>query len=465
MLLAVPVDGEAEPATVLPWLSSELPHGWIVDWRPDGKHLAVIGFPKSGRLGLWIVPLDSKGSLGAPLVDFVSAFKGGFNRLTSPILSAAADILYVGTAAKGQAHVWRIHLNPAGHEQAGEAESLAQAPADFAVFAVAPDGNHLAVAWASSTTRVWLYPFNAATGAIDVEKGQPIGQANAVSASPDLTPAGDRLVYTMRLRDTDRQELHVREADGADRVIAADDNERYGPRWSPDGTILAYRWRSSGARQFIVRLMNVQKGTEQDLTSAFPTSVYTPFWWSGDGQSVLASLEYDAPEGKKAYAIAQMPIHSGDRKAKVIAANNSFQLWQSSVSRDGKWMTLVAQPLDNKFSSLMVMPAAGGQWNALTDQLGWDDKPRWSTDGRTIYFLSRRSGEFELWSLPFNPQAGTAAGPPHQITHISGPQRHVLRDGGLLELAIGSSRLAMPIEELETQFAMIPIPPAAPRKK
>ncbi len=167
----------------------------------------------------------------------------------------------------------------------------------------------------------------------------------------------------------------------------------------------------------------------------------------------------------KAYAIAQLPLQSRDHKAKVIAANNKFQLWQSSVSRDGRWIAFVAQPLDNKWSSLMVMPAGGGQWKSITDQLGWDDKPRWSPDGRTLYFLSRRSGEFEIWTLPFNPQAGAAAGTPRQLTHLSDAQHHILRATGSLEFAVSSTQLAVPIEDLASRIAVVPIPPGHPAKE
>jgi Tol biopolymer transport system component len=465
VLLAVPVDGVAEATPLLPWLATELPYGWLVNWRPDGAHVSVVGFPKTGRLALWIVPLDSKGPLGSPLVDFASAFKDGFGSLTSPTLSAAGDILTVGTTGKGQAHVWRIHLDPRGHSQAGQRESLAEAPADWLTFAVAPRESRIAVAWTSSTTRVWLYPFNVESGAVDVDKGQPVSPANGFSSSPDFSRVGDRLVYSTWLPSAGRQELHVREADGTDRVVVADRDQRYGPRWSPDGTLLAYRWQSAGASEFVVRIMDVQKGTEKDLTSKFPTTRYTPFWWGADGESVLASLAFEAPDQKTAYAIAQMPIGSSDHKAPVIAANNQFQLWQSTVSYDRKWMAFVASPLDNKFCSLMAMPAAGGQWKAITDQLGWDDKPRWSPDGRTIYFLSRRSGEFELWSLPFNAQAGTAAGTPRQLTHLSDPKRHILREVGQLELAISASQLAVPIEELDSRLVVVPVAPAPPGKK
>ena len=38
------------------------------------------------------------------------------------------------------------------------------------------------------------------------------------------------------------------------------------------------------------------------------------------------------------------------------------------------------------------------EWIQVTWGTGWDDKPRWSPDGNTIYFLSDRSGYPGLWA-------------------------------------------------------------------
>ena len=47
-------------------------------------------------------------------------------------------------------------------------------------------------------------------------------------------------------------------------------------------------------------------------------------------------------------------------------------------------------------SKLYVVPVSGGPWTRITDNNHWDDKPRWSPDGRTVYFVSRRGGFFNV---------------------------------------------------------------------
>ena len=47
-----------------------------------------------------------------------------------------------------------------------------------------------------------------------------------------------------------------------------------------------------------------------------------------------------------------------------------------------------------------MIGADGGPPRRLTDDPAEDDNPRWSRDGRWIYFHSNRSGEDQIWKIP-----------------------------------------------------------------
>ena len=58
-------------------------------------------------------------------------------------------------------------------------------------------------------------------------------------------------------------------------------------------------------------------------------------------------------------------------------------------------------------STIFVMPSAGGDrshWTQLTAPPKWADKPRWSPDGKMVYFLSgirsSTSGQCSSTALP-----------------------------------------------------------------
>src|SRR6266481_3480183 len=89
---------------------------------------------------------------------------------------------------------------------------------------------------------------------------------------------------------------------------------------------------------------------------------------------------------------------------------------EAQVSPDGKWVAYtVATPdmeANRNASNLWIVPTAGGETLQLT-QSGHDSSPVWSRDGKTIAFLSSRSGTSQVYLLSME------GGEAKQFTHLS----------------------------------------------
>ncbi|MFI5093924.1 MAG: S9 family peptidase [Candidatus Acidiferrum sp.] len=103
----------------------------------------------------------------------------------------------------------------------------------------------------------------------------------------------------------------------------------------------------------------------------------------------------------------------------AITFNDLIQMHrvgEAQVSPDGKWVAYtVATPdleANRNASNIWIVPTAGGASVQLT-QSGHDSSPVWSPDGKTIAFLSSRSGDSQVYLLSMD------GGEAQQFTHLS----------------------------------------------
>ena len=89
---------------------------------------------------------------------------------------------------------------------------------------------------------------------------------------------------------------------------------------------------------------------------------------------------------------------------------------EAQISPDGKWVAYtVATPdmaSNRNASNVWLAPILGGEAVQLT-QSGHDSSPVWSPDGKTIAFLSSRSGNSQVYLLSME------GGEAHEFTHLS----------------------------------------------
>ncbi len=87
-----------------------------------------------------------------------------------------------------------------------------------------------------------------------------------------------------------------------------------------------------------------------------------------------------------------------------------------AVSPDGQQVAYVLRTTDMAANrgnfDLWMVPAAGGEARQLTRGPAADTEPTWAPDGKSLYFLSSRSGKTQVWRLPLE------GGEPEQVTDL-----------------------------------------------
>jgi dipeptidyl aminopeptidase/acylaminoacyl peptidase len=198
-----------------------------------------------------------------------------------------------------------------------------------------------------------------------------------------ISPDGNRIVYVRVSHDimTDRarRNLWIINTDGTNnRPLRSEAKNFSSPRWSPDGTRLAYVSAAEGSPQLYVRWM------DSGQTALLTNLVETPeaIAWSPDGKSIAFTQLVPAKEP---------PLAAPPEKPEGAQWAPPVKVIDSVVYRaDGEGY------LEAGYQHLFIVSAEGGTPRQLTDGDFNDGGPlSFTPDSRRIAFSANRGADWE----------------------------------------------------------------------
>ena len=244
--------------------------------------------------------------------------------------------------------------------------------------------------------------------------------ASASSASASVTPEGV-LLFPTRATEKRRIVRYDRQGRAVGTVFEGDDIQ--GPRLSPDGNrMLLSKWNhQTGTR--VVHRVDLERGTATLLTppprfgfhplwlpdgetfaytSARRTSDYDLFTQLDDPQAEPVAIWEARSDDKEAIALAPDGEHivareykpdtfydiwlvpvSGKGERKPLLTTGVSESW-ADISPDGRWLAFGSNVSSR--DEVYVRPMTGGRSIQVSTAGGI--MPRWSRDGREVYFLA-----------------------------------------------------------------------------
>jgi dipeptidyl aminopeptidase/acylaminoacyl peptidase len=231
------------------------------------------------------------------------------------------------------------------------------------------------------------------------------------ASDPQIRPDGRAVAYVRRGYEimSDRVHLSIWTVDsdtGAQTPIVAGPASYDSPRWSPDGTRIAYIARfSDGRSELMVRWM--QSGTEARIADLSESP--SDLTWSPSGKFI--AFELFTPS-------EPMKLGEAPRKPEGAKWADSLEIYTSvDFRRDGDGY---ARPGE---AHLHVVSADGGVPRQLTFGAYGEEGPlAWTPDGLHILFSGQRTSDWQL--DPQNAELYSVAvvgGGLTQLTHHVGP--------------------------------------------
>lgn len=442
------------PQEVLTDFASEFAFPLRVAWHPDGHHISVWGNHLQKGWSFWTVSLSDGSAVQSQADSKVTAQLRDASITFGDFVwqPSGKGIIFEGEAL-GVRNLWKIIVDPKTMHWIEGPHRLTIGAGNDNDMVLSPDGRKLAFSIRNDRSRLWTLPFDSVGGRVS-GIGQPITGSSVSALQPGLSPDGKMLVYR-KLRGS-KEELWAKSlGDGKETLLnGADEFSRTNPIWSHDGSQLIYiRTNPSklGQTEIAPQLdralaLRTFGGSDEQVITSSMHGKLSPTDWTPDRKFILASSDWKTPERVALCLFSLNAAPNAETQMKVIASHPDYNLWQGRFSPDGKWISFNAyKATDGAVSTIYVVPANGGDWIPISEGKFWDDKPRWSPDGKTIYFVSNRTGFFNVWKVPFDPTVGKPLDQPTRVTNFESSTQMIMPNIVPMEIVLTRDQLILPM--------------------
>jgi Tol biopolymer transport system component len=193
------------------------------------------------------------------------------------------------------------------------------------------------------------------------------------------------------------------------------------------------------------RSMNGPDLYVDDLSGDIPERIcngcgFAPAGWSMDQQKIL--YDWGVPQW-----LAVFDLKTKSKRELFRQPGRAFT--QGSFSPDDRWVLFLATAGPSR-QQVYVVPysentsiADERQWIPITDGRSLDSHPRWSPEGKLVYYLSDRDGFRCLWARRLNVETKQPVGVPFAVYHLHAARRSLsnVPSIGYMGLGVSADRI------------------------
>lgn len=401
-------------------------------WHPDGKRVSLWGweFVPSPIPTFWTGSTEQpnpviKTAIPPDLINLAEleagAGYGGWADSDSRFSwDHSGTNVYFERMFRGARNIWRMQVDPRTLK-AIQLDRITNGTELASDFALSADNSKLVFTSKEQSVREWI--FDLSRDGRWNPKGKPITPAGMEAWEGDLSPDGARVAFSCK-RAGQWNLCQEALSDASVDVIASDDAYiRDEPHWSRDGDRLAYVRLNKQTAQ--VQVVTWDRATRQEHTvSDLQHKIVFVYDWSPDQNWLAVSVENPENGQIEIWKYRADGVSSPNDARKIVTLGPDASLYQARYSPDGNWITFdgITSSDRGDRSAIYVARSTGGSPIRLTDGQTWQDKPRWSSDGKRIYFVAERNGFLNVFSVGFDPARGRSDREVRQLTDFHSPE-------------------------------------------
>jgi Tol biopolymer transport system component/DNA-binding winged helix-turn-helix (wHTH) protein len=422
-------------------------------WTPDSKHLLFLGnrdpkillepadrlSPSSDSVDWWVTPIE-----GGPAVP--TGANVVFRGLGLPSVSQSPEAwtedgrgVLLSAAFADTQNLWRLPISAANWKVSGVPQRLTFGTSMDVQPSIA--AGNLTFSSMTGSLDVWSLPLVPDGGKPSPRNPQQLTADAFEHTYPSISADGTKIAYSSRRSGT--RDIWVRElATSKETIVSSPPASAFGSAFSPNGGQVAYRTLEN--QKSALYVVSLADGSRERVSEDCGATA-----WSSDGKRLLCSAA--APS-----RIFILDLSS--KKGTVLLNHGTWRLWNPRSSPDDRWVSFNATTAGQ--SRIFVVPFRSGgpvpesEWIAITEG-PWDDKPRWSPDGNTLYFMSERDHFRCIWAQRLD-SSKHPVGEPVPVFHAHEARRSLMSVNiGALEMSVARNKIVFNMNELKGNLWMM----------
>ncbi len=227
----------------------------------------------------------------------------------------------------------------------------------------------------------------------------------------DIHPDGSQAAFAWNI--TGAWEIYTLQLeDGSHPVkISTGEGAKFAPRWSPDGSKLAYVLDLDGGENYDIYIYDSATGQHTNSTPNTPDAITTDYDWSPDGKF----LAYCCDKAGR-FDTYIIPAEGGEPRLIFDQPYPDFSVYWSP---DGAHLAVVCEAAGQDYWTFIIhVETAFSNAISLNGRPISAKDPCWSQDGKRLLFSSNHLGEYQIGVFEL------ASGTLNLITQGPGEKEH-----------------------------------------
>jgi Tol biopolymer transport system component len=265
---------------------------------------------------------------------------------------------------------------------------------------------------------------------VSIIDGHPVTSDNALIETHEISPDGRWIAYDANYRGN--HDIYKKPLDGGSPMpITNSPFHEFQPRWSPDGTEIAF-YGVIGMDERAVMVVSANGGSPVRIASG-PGEVQNPAW-SPSGLDLAFTANRT---GRREVWLASREATEGPWGDAIQLTD--FGCWPSDWTPDGNGV------LCRNLAEMVVVSREGHalwRYDCLTAGIRVSSRPQFSRDGSTIYAYGiHEDGSEGIWAIP------AQGGEPNLTVAFDDDEI-----GGVMWFSVGPDNLYVTVQEAESDI-------------